>query len=476
MERDDFQGSMKQPPHSMLAEQSVLGGLMQDANRFDDVRSLVSPDDFYRNEHRLIFGAMCKLAAVNQPLDAVTVSESLEGQKRLEEIGGLAYLAGLVSDVPGSSNIEAWSEIVAKHAQRRRLIRAGSQIIEDGYSKSGESLDEIQSRAERLVLEAAGGQEKEKSESYDCLVDGLIEDMHRRSDDQEQSAGIPTGLKELDRRIGRLEGADYVILAARPSMGKTSLVQGIAERTAENVGDVMMFSLDMPKIQLVRRSMSRQTGISSLMLRQPKNMVREEWERVNAAAMRLKKLPLHIDDRPGLTPREIRAAALRQHKKSPLKLVVVDYLQQVNGEGENKTQQVGNASAQLRQLAKILDCPVIALSQLSRAVEQRDNKRPRNSDLRESGGLEQDADIILFIYREVEYNPDCIQPEAAEIIIGKQRNGPKATVYAEFRDDTADFRDLPPDFAPVREQPRPSGGRVRGHGNSGFDAAAGADA
>ncbi len=445
----DFESSTKVPPHSLLAEQSVLGGLMHDSNVWDDLADRLIPEDFYRHEHRLIYQALSELAKRYKPLDAVTVSEHLEANGRLQDTGGLPYLAGLVQDTPGASNILAWADIVREHSIRRQLIRAGAQIIEKGYAKDGTDTGEMLDQAEREVFQIAERRRHNDKVGVQVadLVGTAVEEIQRRSEGQD-TAGLPTGLHRFDDRTTGLHPGDLVILAARPAMGKTSLAMNWVEHAAMiKKVPAAVFSMEMPALQLAQRLISSHGRINQEGLRKGQ-LNPEEWGRINSAATTLRESVIIIDDTPALSPTELRARARRMKREHKIGLIMVDYLQlmQVPNSSENRTNEIAEISRSLKALAKELELPVIALSQLNRSVEQRDNKRPRMSDLRESGGIEQDADLIVFIYRDEYYNPDSIDKGVSEVIIAKQRNGPTGTIRAAFLGQYTRFENLATEY------------------------------
>ncbi|ORE88855.1 replicative DNA helicase [Oceanococcus atlanticus] len=445
----DFESSTKVPPHSLLAEQSVIGGLMHDSNVWDDLADRLIPEDFYRHEHRLIYEALSELAKRYQPLDAVTVSEHLEANGKIDDTGGLPYLAGLVQDTPGASNILAWADIVREHSIRRQLIRAGAVIIEQGYAKDGTDTGDLLDQAEREVFQIAERRRHNDKVGVQVadLVGAAVEEIQRRSEGLE-TAGLPTGLNRFDDRTTGLHAGDLVILAARPAMGKTSLAMNWVEHAAMiKKVPAAVFSMEMPALQLAQRLISSHGRINQESLRKGQ-LSPEEWGRINSAATTLRESVIIIDDTPALSPTELRARARRMKREHDIGLIMVDYLQlmQVPNSRENRTNEIAEISRSMKALAKELELPIIALSQLNRSVEQRDNKRPRMSDLRESGGIEQDADLIVFIYRDEYYNPDSIDKGVAEVIIAKQRNGPTGTVRAAFIGQYTRFENLATEY------------------------------
>ncbi|MGJ8668606.1 MAG: replicative DNA helicase [Oceanococcus sp.] len=445
----DFESGTKVPPQNLIAEQSVLGGLMHDATVWDDLADQLVPEDFYRHEHKLIYEALTALARRFQPLDAITVSEYLEANGNEEKTGGLPYLAGLVQDTPGAANILAWADIVREHSIRRQLIRAGASIIEQGYAKDGNDTGALLDNAEREVFQIA--ERRRHNDKVGVQVADLVPaalDEIQRMCDGEMGSGLATGLARFDDRTTGLHPGDLLILAGRPAMGKTSLAMNWVEHAAmvQKV-PAAVFSMEMPAIQLARRLISAHGRVNQESLRKGQ-LSPEEWGRINSAATTLKESVIIIDDTPALSPTEMRARARRMKREHNIGLIVVDYLQlmQVPNSKENRTNEISEISRSMKSLAKELELPVVALSQLNRSVEQRDNKRPRMSDLRESGGIEQDADLIVFIYRDEVYNADSIDKGIAEIIIAKQRNGPTGTVRATFLGHYTRFENLAAEY------------------------------
>ena len=445
----DFEAQTKSPPHSLLAEQSVIGGLMLDAERWDDIADKLQAEDFYRHEHRLIYATLSQLAQRAQPLDAVTVSERLEAQGKLEEAGGTKYLADLVKDTPGAANVMAWSQIVRDHSVRRQLIRAGAHIMEKGYARDGSDTSSLLDQAEQEVYKIAEhGRHSEKvGVQVADLVDEAVEEFQRRSAGQD-TRGLPTGLSKFDDQTTGLHPGDLLVLAGRPAMGKTSLAMNWVEHAAMiRKVPAAVFSMEMPAIQLAQRLISSHGRINQQALRTG-DLNKEEWARINSAATTLKESTIIIDDTPALSPTELRARGRRMKREHNIGLIVVDYLQlmQIPDHKENRTNEIAEISRNMKALAKELELPIIALSQLNRSLEQRDNKRPRMSDLRESGGIEQDADVIVFIYRDEVYNPDSVDQGIAEVIVAKQRNGPTGTVRAAFIGQYTRFENLATEY------------------------------
>lgn len=451
---------LKLPPHNQLAEQTVIGAVLTDADCWHDLD--LSSADFYLIQHRLVWEAFTKLAAAGQPMDAVTVSESLEASGSLEQAGGLEYLGQLAADSIGSANLQTWGEVVRHKSILRAAISGVSKVLESAYAGDfDQCLSEIESLANGTARPAGNAEPVHVAD----IAPRVIEEMQAQADAGGALQGVATGLADLDQMISGLCPADLVILAGRPAMGKTSLALQAAEHLAETVGPVAVFSLEMPAAQLVRRRIASGARVPGQKIRAPAGLSPDEWSRIGRAAGNLASRQLYIVDGAGLRPRDIRATSMRLHRKAPLAAVVVDYLQLMSGDGDNRTEEIAHVSRSLKALAKELDCPVLALSQLNRSCEARDNKRPRLSDLRESGGIEQDADVVAFIYRDEVYNPDSPSQGIAEIIIGKQRNGPVGTVHAAFLADTTEFANLAHDYEPP---PEPEPRRRKWGGKRGF--------
>jgi replicative DNA helicase len=441
--------SLRVPPHSAEAESSVLGGLLLDNSAWDRVGDLVRDDDFYRHEHQLVFAAIAALVNQSKPADVVTVFEHLQNLGQADKSGGLSYLNALAQYVPSAANIRRYAEIVRERAVLRKLIAASDEIATTAFSPQGRSVAEVLDLAEQRVFKIGeeSSRMKQGFQSMDSLVVDLLDRVQDMADNPNDITGVPTGFLDLDRMTSGLQAGDLVVLAARPSMGKTAFAVNIAEHVALNEGlPVAVFSMEMAANQLAVRIVGSIGRINQGRLRTGK-LTDEEWPRLTEAIERLRTVSLHIDETPGLTPSELRANARRLARQcGKLGLIVVDYLQLMSGtksDGENRATELGEISRGLKMLAKELGCPVIALSQLNRSVEQRTDKRPMMSDLRESGAIEQDADIIMFIYRDEYYTKDqCKEPGVAEIIIGKQRNGPTGTVKLAFLNHMTRFESL----------------------------------
>jgi replicative DNA helicase len=430
--------ALKTPPQAVEAEQSVLGGLMLDNSRWDQVADVLSAEDFYRRDHRLIFEAVRALQLENAPADVVTVAEWLDKSGKLEAAGGLAYVGSLSRNTPSAANIAAYANIVRERSVLRRLIGAANEIASSAYSPEGRKPTDLLDSAEKAIFEIArqGSSQRGGFRPVKDMLTDVLDRIDVMSQSDSALTGLATGYNDLDDMTSGLQPSDLVIIAGRPSMGKTSLAMNIAENAA--VGDnkaVAIFSMEMPGTQLAMRMMASLGRINAHKVRTGK-LDDDDWPRLTSAVSLLEKAPIYIDDTPGLTPVELRARARRLAREHDhdLGLIVVDYLQlmQSGESSENRATEISVITRSLKSLAKELNVPLIALSQLNRSLEQRPNKRPFMSDLRESGAIEQDADVILFIYRDEVYNEDSPDRGTAEIIIGKQRNGPTGTVRLTF--------------------------------------------
>lgn len=440
---------LRVPPHSIEAESSVLGGLLLDNTAWDRVSDLVKEGDFYRHEHQLIFSAVAQLINASKPADVITVFEQLRGLGNAEGAGGLVYLNSLAQYVPSAANIRRYAEIVRERGILRKLLTASDEIATKAFNPQGKSVAQILDEAEQKIFNIGeeGSRMKQGFQGMDTLVIDLMDRVQEMADNHNDITGVPTGFYDLDRMTAGFQAGDMIVLAARPSMGKTALAINIAEHVALNEGlPVAVFSMEMGASQLAVRIVGSIGRINQGHLRTGK-LTDEEWPRLTEAIEKLRNISLHIDETPGLSPSELRANARRLARQcGKLGLIVVDYLQLMSGSGgsngENRATELGEISRGLKMLAKELQCPVIALSQLNRSVEQRTDKRPMMSDLRESGAIEQDADIIMFIYRDEYYNKDSKEPGVAEVIIGKQRNGPTGTVKLAFLNSLTRFESL----------------------------------
>ena len=428
--------ALKIPPHSIEAEQSVLGGLFLDKDALIKVAERVQADDFYRQDHRIIYKAVLALDDDGKPFDLVTVAEWLESHQQLDEAGGLSYLAALAENTPSASNVGVYADIVRKRSVLRQLISATVKINETVFNPQGLSSEQVLDLAEQTVFEIAE-QENRGKRAYQNIKDLLVSALDRVDEIYRKKTpitGIASGFDDFDERTAGLQKSDLIIVAGRPSMGKTAFAINIAEHAAiKEELSVAVFSMEMPGEQLAMRMMSSLGRVDQHKVRTGK-LQDEDWPRLTSAVTLLKDKNLFIDDTPALTPAELRARCRRIAKEYKLDLIIVDYLQlmQIPGTSENRATEISEISRSLKAMAKELKVPVVALSQLNRSLEQRPNKRPVMSDLRESGAIEQDADVIVFIYRDEVYNDDTPDKGMAEIIIGKQRNGPIGTVKLSF--------------------------------------------
>ena len=442
----DF-AKLKLPPHSLEAEQSVLGGLMIASEVWDSVADMVGEGDFFRPEHRRIFACMTHLVAQEQPIDVVTLAETLARNSELDKVGGTAYLAEIASNTPSVANIRAYAQAVRERAIFRSLISAANAIADTSFNPEGRSSDEVLDEAERRIMQIA--EERPKSgglEPINPLLKQAVDKIDELFNNDEAITGLSTGFEKLDEMTSGLQKSDLVIVAARPSMGKTTFAMNLVENALLRYDQpILVFSMEMPANQLMMRMLSSVGKIDQTRVRSGK-LEEEDWPKLSAAVSKLKDRPLYIDDTPALTPTEVRSRArkvLREH--GSIGMIMLDYLQlmQVAGRsGEGRTAEISEISRSLKGIAKEFDCPVVALSQLNRALEQRPNKRPVNSDLRESGAIEQDADVIMFIYRDEVYNEETQDKGVAEIIIGKQRNGPIGTARLGFIGKFTRFENL----------------------------------
>lgn len=416
------------PPHSIEAEQAVLGALMLDNRAWDAIADRLAADDFYRRDHRLIFEAIAELAGKTEPSDAVTLSEWLERKGIAEETGGLVYLASLVRDTPSAANVRAYADAVRERSTLRRLISAGGEIAASAFEPEGRSAVELVDEAERRVFEIAESGNKVRS-GFIALKDELapvIDRLDLLAQNKGQLPGLSTGFRRLDEMTAGLQKGDLIVIAGRPSMGKTTFAINIAENAAfgPRKAKVGVFSMEMSREQIAFRMISSLGHVDQSRLRVG-NIAEEDWTRINSAIAMMKGASIYIDDTGSLTPTDVRARARRLKREHGLDLIVLDYLQlmQVPGTKENRATEISEISRSLKALAKELQVPVIALSQLNRSVEQRQDKKPVMSDLRESGAIEQDADLIMMIYRDEVYDKNTTRKGIADIIIAKQRNG-----------------------------------------------------
>jgi replicative DNA helicase len=438
---DDTLDALKLPPNSVEAEQSVLGGLLLENEALDKIADILSEVDFYRHDHRLIYHHICKLIEQSRPADIVTVAESLENSAELSSVGGIAYLGALAQNTPTAANIRRYAEIVRERSVMRKLVEVGSGIAESAYHPQGRDAQQLLDEAEAKIFQIAengnrGSQGFVDMKSLLPAVADRIDYLYQR-ENQGSVTGIPTGFDDLDERTSGFQPGDLIIVAGRPSMGKTAFSLNIAENVALDTKlPVAVFSMEMGATQLATRMIGSVGRLDQHRMRNG-NLEDDDWVRLTTALGKLNDAPIYIDEGAGLSSFDVRARARRLHRQcGKLGLIVVDYLQLMAGTSgrasENRATEISEISRSLKSLAKELDVPVVALSQLNRSVEQRPDKRPVMSDLRESGAIEQDADLILFIYRDEVYNADSADKGTAEIIIAKQRNGPIGRVRLTF--------------------------------------------
>jgi replicative DNA helicase len=433
----ELRKSARTPPYSLDAEQAVLGALMLSEEAYDRIADKVSAEDFYRQDHRILYGAIAALKECGQPCDAVTLGEYLERNEQSEAVGGLGYVIEIANNTPGAANVVAYAEIVREKSILRRLMEAGTRIVEDVLAPEGRSSEELLQEAEQRVFEISELGKRGRS-SFVPVSEALKQAyraIEQRYSNKGTLSGLDTGFADLNRMTDGLQPGELIIVAARPSMGKTSFAMNIAEHVAIQSGlPVAIFSMEMPVAQLALRMISSLGRVDQKRLRNG-DLSDEDWPRVTSAITLLTQARLFIDDTAGLSPAELRARTRRLKREHGLGLIVVDYLQlmQVPGNRENRATEISEISRSLKALAKEMNIPVIALSQLNRSLEQRQDKRPIMADLRESGAIEQDADLICFIYRDEYYHPDSPKKGIAEIIIAKHRNGPTGSMELWFR-------------------------------------------
>ena len=438
---------LRLPPHSVEAEQSLLGGLMLDQRAWDQIADVVSAKDFYRADHKLIFRAISELVEDDQPADAVTVGEHLGQQGKLDAAGGLGYLAQLFQDTPSAANIHAYALIVRERAMLRRLIEIGGDIAASAHDSEGRSVTELVDLAEQKVFKIAehGQRAGHGFKSMKEVMPGVVDRIDALDHMEDAITGISTGFSDMDEMTSGLQRGDLIVIAGRPSMGKTALAMNIAENAAiGNKKPTAIFSMEMSAEQLSFRMISSIGRVKLQKLRSGNKLNEEDHRRIDSAAALMTAAPIFVDDAPALTPTAVRARARRLAREHDLGLIVIDYLQlmTVTGTTENRATEISEISRSLKALARELNVPVIALSQLNRSVEQRTDKKPIMSDLRESGAIEQDADLIVFIYREEVYDPETPRKGIANINIGKQRNGPIGKFNLTFLGEFTKFETL----------------------------------
>jgi replicative DNA helicase len=438
---------LRVPPQSIEAEQAVLGGLMLAPDAYDRVADQIVEQDFYRRDHQLIYRAIRELAEKSRPFDAVTLGEWFESQGLVEEVAGGAYLIELASTTPSAANITAYAEIVRDKAVMRKLIEVGTEIVNDGFQPDGRDSGEILAKAEQQVfaIAEAGSRGRTDFTPVTKALSEAFDVLQTRYANGGSVTGIPTGYTEFDEMTAGLQNTDLLILAARPAMGKTAFALNIAEHAAFRTKKaVAVFSMEMSASQLALRLISSVGRVNAQRLRSGQ-LEDEDWSRVTGAIRQLREAKIFIDDTPGLSPEVLRAKSRRLKREHDLGLIVIDYLQlmSVPGNTENRATEISEISRSLKHLAKELNLPVIALSQLNRSLEQRADKRPVMADLRESGAIEQDADVIVFIYRDDYYNKETSPDKGlAEVIIGKQRSGPTGSLKLKFFGEYTRFDNL----------------------------------
>ena len=447
---DSEVASIKLPPYSIEAERSVVGGLMLDPEAWEKVSELVIADDFYRPEHQSIFAVIARLADESEPIDVVTIGERLDKRGDLESIGGMTYLIEVAEATPSSSNIASYADIVRERSVLRRLISTTNEISSRAFQPEGMTAAEVLDEAERKIFQIAEGGEKKggpriAADILSATVDKIDELYHQEG----AITGLSTGFTDLDDMTAGMQKSDLIIVAGRPSMGKTTFAMNLVEN-ATMITDkpVVVFSLEMPSEQLMMRMLSSLGRIDQTRMRSGQ-LIQEDWDKLMSAVKMLKDRKLFIDDTAGISPTEMRSRVrriAREHGDGGVAMIMIDYLQlmQIPGYTEGRTNEISEISRSLKALAKEMECPVVALSQLNRSLENRPNKRPVNSDLRESGAIEQDADVISFVYRDEVYHEDTPHKGIAEIIIGKQRNGPIGTCRLAFVGKYTRFEDLAP--------------------------------
>lgn len=443
---------LKVPPHSIEAEQSVLGGLMLNNESWLKVIDILGAEDFYRLEHRLLFETMDLLWRDNKPIDAVTLSGALADSGHLDRIGGGAFLADLAENTPGASNVSAYARIVRERSTRRQLIRAGQRIADSGFEPNGHSSDQLLDQAESEVFGIAERRlENEGPQPVTPMLDEAAKEVERLWKNKGQLPGLSSGFKPLDENTAGFKNSDLIVIAGRPAMGKTALALNIVEHAVmEYDRPSLIFSMEMPAEQLVLRLLSSLARIDQSKM-QIGELADHDWDSFASAVALLRNKPLYIDDTPALTPANLRARVRRAAREvdGGLGLIAVDYLQLMRPDNtrlDNRTQEISEISRALKAVAKEMKCPLLALSQLNREVDKRPNKRPMMSDLRDSGAIEQDADLILFIYRDEVYNEESLDKGVAEVIIGKQRNGVSGkTIRLSFLGSLTKFEELAPE-------------------------------
>ena len=442
--------NLRIPPNSLEAEQAILGGLLLNNSAWDDVAERVGARDFYRKTHRQIFEVIAQLVEEENPCDLVTVSQALTQLGQLEGIGGMTYLSELARNTPSAANITAYAEIVRERSILRQLISVSQNVADSAFKPEGRKSLEILDLAESAIFEIAEQQKKGSGpQDIKSVLKKTVDRIDELYKNKSAITGVTTGFDELDKMTGGLQPSDMIVIAGRPSMGKTTFAMNLCENVAIKAGKpVLVFSMEMPADSIVMRMLASLGRINQTSIRSGQ-LEKDDWPRITSAIHMLSEQKFFIDDTPALSPLEMRARARRVAREcgGELGAIMVDYLQLMQVPGvDNRVNEISEISRSLKGLAKELNCPVLALSQLNRSLEQRPNKRPVMSDLRESGAIEQDADLITFLYRDEVYNKDTNEKGVAEVIIGKQRNGPIGTVRLAFQGQFSRFDDLAPEY------------------------------
>lgn len=433
-------------PHSTEAEQSILGGLMLDNDKFDAIQNIIEVNDFHRQDHKIIYEAIENLSNKNKPFDIITISEYLITKNKLQKIGGFEYLVQLIKKTPGTANIKAYITIINDYSILRKLIKAGSNIIESALNAKGQKIPEIIDYSEKQIFDISKNQEKKsKIKTIYDIFKKTIHQIKTLSESSNSISGISSGFSKFDKLTSGLQKSDLIIIAGRPSMGKTTFAMNIAEHNMMTTNKpILIFSMEMPSEQIGMRLLSSLTKIELQKIRTG-NLNDNEWKQIKTKINTINAKKLFIDDSESLSPIDIRTKARKITKENgQIGIIIIDYLQlmKIQGINENRTYEISEISRSLKNLAKELEVPIIALSQLNRSLEQRIDKRPIMSDLRESGAIEQDADLIIFIYRDELYNKESKNKGIAEIIIGKQRNGPLGNENLLFKGEYSKFENI----------------------------------
>ncbi len=443
--------NLRTPPYSLEAEQAVIGGLLLDNSAWDKIADKLTEEDFHLFDHRLIFRTINELVEKHQPFDVLTLSDLLRQKSEIKDTNILAYLGSLANDIPSAANINAYAGIVREKSVLRQLVQVGTEIATSGYSQEGKEIDELLDDAERKIFQITdhSAQAGQGFVDIKALLKTTVEQIDELFERDNHITGIPSGFDEFDEKTAGLQDGELIIVAGRPSMGKTSFAMNIVEYAAlRNQSSVAIFSMEMPARSLTMRMLSSMGRIDQQRVRTGK-LTDDDWPRLTSAVSMLSEANLFIDDSAALSPTELRARARRLKREHGLSLIIVDYLQlmKISGTAENRATEISEISRSLKALAKELGVPVIALSQLNRSLEQRTDKRPVMSDLRESGAIEQDADLIVFIYRDEVYNEDSPDQGTAEIIVSKQRNGPIFKTRLTFLGQFTRFENYVPEFS-----------------------------